>query len=91
MRIEFTIGGTEPHQMQFSFDQTFGDLIIVMDGVQVLQDSAKLAREAVKSYELSVGDCEKHRLAFQLMYGDGLDDTGLEPISKTRLAVTAIA
>jgi hypothetical protein len=90
MKIDITIGETEQHQMEFSFDQISGDLIVLMDGKPVLQDYATLSLKSIMSYELSVGECEKHTLAFQLMYGDGLDDTGMEAIARPRLMVTAI-
>jgi hypothetical protein len=90
MRIDFTIGELEQHQMELSFDQTSGDLRILMDGTQVLQDSPVLTTEPIKCYELSVGECEKHTLAFRLTYGNEPDDTELQAMTKLRLMVTAI-
>jgi hypothetical protein len=90
MKIDIVIGETEQHQMEFSFNRLSGDLIVLMDGLPVLQDSATLATGPVKSYELSVGDCEKHTLAFQLMYGDDPYETSIEAIARPRLMVTAI-
>jgi hypothetical protein len=90
MKIDIVIGETEQHQMEFSFNGLSGDLIVLMDGEPVLQDSAKLAMEPVKSYELSVGECEKHTLAFQLMYGVDSDDPTIKAIARPRLMVTAV-
>ncbi len=69
MRIGFTVGEIERHEMELSFDQASGDLLVTMDGTQVLQDSPVLSIEPIKSYELAVGECEKHKLALQLTYG----------------------
>ena len=91
MRIDFMIGELEPHQMELSFDQMSGDLQILMDGAQVLHDSPVLATQPVKSYELSVGECEKHRLGFQLTYGYEPDDPEAQALAGLRLMVTAIA
>ena len=75
MQIDIAIGAPEKQQVESSFDQTSGDLIVVMDRNRALQ--AKRG----KAYGLSVGECEKHTqaLQFQLTYGDGTGDTGWKP------------
>ena len=50
MKIGFTVGEIEQHQMELSFDQPSGDLRIMMDGTQVLQDSPAVIRGPVKRY-----------------------------------------
>ena len=74
--------------MELSFDQMSGDFLILMGGTQVLQDSPVLAVEPVKSYGLSVGDCEKHLLA--LPYGDEPADTGITATPRLSLMLTPI-
>ena len=72
MKIGFTVGEVEQHQLELLFDQPSGDLRIMMDGTQVLQDSPTLVRgrRPVKRYELKIGQREKHRLALQLTFED---------------------
>ncbi len=70
MKIGFTVGEMEQHQMELLFDQPSGDLRIMMDGTQVLQDSPRRVRGPAKRYELKIGEREKHRLALQLTFED---------------------
>src|SRR5512138_1063909 len=70
MRIGFIVGEVEQHQMELSFDQKSGDLRILMDGRQVLEDTPKLSGTHIKMYELQVGQAEKHKLALLFGYGD---------------------
>ncbi len=70
MKIGFTVGEVEQHQMELLFDQPSGDLRIMMDGTQVLRDSPTLIRGPVKRYELKIGHREKHKLALQLTFED---------------------
>ena len=88
MKIGFVIGETEQHQMELTFDQLTGDLTILMDGTQVLQDSPAWAAQPTQSYEFSIGDAEKHRLAFQLSYGH--EPTGLGTPLVPRLKVSTL-
>lgn len=95
MKIEFTVGTLEQHQMELSFDHRQGDLRILMDGTPVLQDSPRLAHNSIRHYELNIGNCEKHRLALQLAYADepGIGEepgAALQAAPRLSLAVTAI-
>ena len=70
MKIGFTVGEHEQHQMELLFDQPSGDLRIMMDGTQVLRDTPTLVLGPVKRYELKIGQREKHKLALQLTFED---------------------
>ncbi len=70
MKIGFTVGEVEQHQLELLFDQPTGDLRIMMDGTPVLQDTPTLVRGPVKRYELKIGQREKHKLALQLTFED---------------------
>ncbi len=70
MKIGFTVGEVEQHQMELSFDQPTGDLRITMDGTPVLQDTPTVVRGPAKRYELRIGQREKHKLALQLTFED---------------------
>ena len=89
MKIGFVVGQTEQHEMELSFDQASGDLLVLMDGTQVLQDSSALAVEPIKSYELSIGDTERHMLALQLSFGDDLASAGLPAAPRLSLRITS--
>lgn len=93
MRIDFTVGEIEQHVLELSFDQSSGDLTIMMDGAQLLQDSPAITAQPV-SYEFRVGNEERHRLALQLGYGQEQGDR-LHPapmaIPRLSLFVTALA
>ncbi len=95
MKIDFTVGEIEQHQMELSFDQASGDLRILMDGTQVLQDSPAIATEPISyDYELSVGDEERHKLAFQLAFGEmpcEFCDAGMQAMPRLSLMVSAIS
>ncbi len=90
MKVDITIGAKEMHQMEFSFDRITGDIIVLMDGERVLEDCASPLIAPVRSYELSIGESEKHTLAFKVLYSDEAEDSGLVPIAIPRLMVTAI-
>ncbi len=70
MKIGFTVGEIEQHQMELSFDQPSGDLSVMMDGAQVLRDKPRRRKGPVKRYELQIGEREQHKLAVQLTFED---------------------
>ncbi len=93
MKIDFTVGEVEQHLMELSFDQASGDLLILMDGTQVLQDSPAIAVEPI-SYELNVGAEERHKLALQLAFGElpcDFCDGGIQATPRLSLMVSAIS
>lgn len=93
MKIDFIVGEIERHEMELSFDQRSGDLRLLMDGTQLLQDRPSLAVRPV-CYELNVGNEERHKLAFQVAYGRDDSDPhyfGFLEIPRLSLMVTALA
>ncbi len=70
MKIGFTVGETEQHQLELFFDQPSGDLRVMMDGAQVLRDKPRRVKGPVKRYELKIGEREQHKLAVQLTFED---------------------
>ncbi len=80
MKIGFTVGEVEQHQLELLFDQPSGDLRIMMDGTQVLRDSPTLVRGS-KRYELKIGEREKHKLALQLTFED--EQSRLQELEET--------
>ena len=91
MNIGFVVGEFERHQMEISFDQKSGDLRMLMDGTPVLHELARLAKEPVQHYELSIGALEKHRLALDLTYGSEREEPGSAVVPRLSLAVSPVA
>ncbi len=93
MRVDFTVGEAEQHQMELSFDQASGDLRILMDGTPVLQDSPSITVKPF-NYELNVGAEERHRLALQIAYTElpsEPSDPAVQAAPRLSLTVTAIS
>lgn len=90
MKIAFIVGKAEQHEMELSFDQKTGDLRVLMDGTPVLREEARLARNPMKRYELSIGNSEKHSLALLLTYGHD-DEPGAKAMPRLSMKLTALA
>jgi hypothetical protein len=65
MQFSFMVGVTEPHQVDFSFDQFIGNLEIKVDGQTVIKDFRIASLKLTKRYELVVGVNEKHHIAIE--------------------------
>ena len=65
MQFSFTIGTNERHQVDFSFDQTIGNLEIRVDGQRVIKDFRLLSLRLTKRYELTVGNEESHHIVIE--------------------------
>jgi hypothetical protein len=87
MKFNFTVGDQEQHQMEFSLDQSSGDLNILLDGNAVVRDIRAVPYEPVKRYDLNVGNGEKHRVSFTVAFGEESQADG--SAANTRLIVTA--
>lgn len=62
MKLDFEVGQQERHQVVFVFDKFWGGLSISVDGQKVVQDRRMYSVSTVKTYELEVGDQEKHQV-----------------------------
>lgn len=65
MQFSFMVGVTEPHQVDFSFDQFIGNLEIKVDGQTAIKDFRSVSLKLTKRYELTIGINEKHRVAIE--------------------------
>jgi len=65
MQFSFIVGVTEPHQVDFSFDQFIGNLEIKVDGQTAIKDFRIASLKLTKRYELVVGVNEKHHVAIE--------------------------
>jgi hypothetical protein len=59
MKFSVEIGSKEKHQIDFSFNQIFGGLVIRADGQVVRRDFRGLSFSTVKAYEFQLGCDEK--------------------------------
>ena len=59
------VGVNEKHQVDFSFDQTWGNLEVRVDGQPAVKDFRLLSLWLTKRYELTFGENEKHHVAIE--------------------------
>ena len=60
MELRFEVGARERHEVVYSWDQMWGRLSLVVDGVSVLKTMHILSFDLVRVDEVTVGDAEKH-------------------------------
>jgi len=65
MQFSFMVGITEPHRVDFSFDQFWGRLEIKVDGLPVVDEVRTLSASLTKRYDFVVGVAEKHHVAIE--------------------------
>jgi hypothetical protein len=65
MNFSFTVGVTEQHRVDFSFDQFIGNLEIKVDGQTAIKDFRIASLSLTKRYDLMVGINEKHHVAIE--------------------------
>lgn len=65
MNFSFTVGVSEQHRIDFSFDQFIGDLEIKVDGLTAIKDFRMFSLNLTKRYELTVGVNERHHVAIE--------------------------
>jgi hypothetical protein len=65
MQFSFMVGITEPHRVDFSFDQFWGRLEIKVDGVPVVDEVRTVSASLTKRYDFVVGVAEKHHVAIE--------------------------
>ena len=65
MQFSFIVGTNEKHQVDFSFDQTIGNLEIRVDEQPMVKDFRMLSLSLTKRYEFSVGNQERHQVVIE--------------------------
>ena len=65
MQFSFRVGVSEPHQVDFSFDQFIGNLEIRVDGQPLVKDFRMLSLKLTKRYEFEVGTRERHQIVIE--------------------------
>lgn len=65
MQFSFKVGVTEPHEVDFSFDQLIGNVQIRIDGQPAIRDFRLLSLSLTKRYEFVVGVHERHQVAIE--------------------------
>ena len=59
------VGITEPHRVDFSFDQFGGRLEIKVDGLPVVEEIRTVSVSLTKRYDFVVGVAEQHHVAIE--------------------------
>jgi nitrate reductase NapE component len=62
MELRFEVGSHERHVVVYSWDQMWGRLSLVVDGVNVLKTRHMLSFDLVRADEVTVGGAEKHQV-----------------------------
>jgi len=65
MQFSFMVGITEPHRVDFSFDQFAGRLEIKVDGIPIVDEVRTLSVNLTKRYDFVVGLAEKHHVTIE--------------------------
>lgn len=65
MRFQFVVGRAERHQVDFSFDQFTGRLVIAVDGAPVVNELRIASVSVTKRYDFAVGTTERHDVAVE--------------------------
>jgi hypothetical protein len=65
MKFSSLVGVQEQHQIDFSFDQFWGNLEIRVDGQPLVKDFRMLSLKLTKRYEFTVGTQEQHQIAIE--------------------------
>jgi hypothetical protein len=65
MQFSFMVGITEPHRVDFSFDQFGGRLEIKVDGLPIVEEIRTVSASLTKRYDFVVGVAEKHHVAIE--------------------------
>ena len=65
MRLDFTVGVYERHQVCFSFDKVWGRLSITVDAVPVTKELRMFSVSLSKRYEFVVGVQERHQVVIE--------------------------
>jgi hypothetical protein len=65
--FEFQVGDTEQHRVAFHWGQLFGRVRITVDHVEVVGENkaVRLTSDAVRKFEFSVGDAERHAILIE--------------------------
>ena len=65
MQFSFMVGITEPHRVDFSFDQFGGRLEIKVDGISIVDEVRTISVSLTKRYDFVVGLAEKHHVTIE--------------------------
>jgi Fas apoptotic inhibitory molecule (FAIM1) len=60
LSFHFTVGSAEPHLVKFSFDQTWGNLVISVDDEVVVKKFQMFSLKTTDEHAFSVGKIERH-------------------------------
>ncbi len=65
MKFSFEVGTSEKHQVEFYFNQMWGNLYISVDGQKIMKDFEIMDLEFTKKFNIIVGAVEKHYIRIE--------------------------
>lgn len=65
LKFNFSVGETETHEIEFKFNQFWGNLCILVDGKKILSDQRIVSGSLTKTYEFNIGTNEKHDIKIE--------------------------
>lgn len=65
MKISFEVGTSEKHQVEFYFNQVWGNLYISIDGQKIMKGFEIIDFEFTKKFNILVGVDEKHYVSIE--------------------------
>lgn len=67
LKFDFKVGESEIHQVDFYFNQFWGNLFIKLDGVNILKSVRLLSFSLTNVYEFDVGVEEEHVVKIEIV------------------------
>lgn len=65
LKFNFKVGKTEIHEIEFYFNQFWGNEYIKVDGINIIKTIRLLSFSLTKVYEFDVGIEEKHHIKIE--------------------------
>lgn len=65
MKFNFTVGNMEKHEVEFYFNQFWGNISIKIDGQEKIKDLQMFSLSLSSKYDFEVGQSEKHKVVIE--------------------------
>jgi hypothetical protein len=65
MQFQFEVGAAEKHQVEFYFNQFWGNLHIKVDGNKIIKKLIIFSFSLVRRYRFTVGEKEQHEVLIE--------------------------
>lgn len=67
LKFNFAVGETETHEIEFKFNQFWGNVAIKVDGAKIKKNLLLVSLSLTKVYEFNVGTNEEHHVKIELI------------------------